>query len=328
MRKKSLITKIIILLIAIIIIFWILIKIITSISNYLNRDKIDETVPEIQEQINNLRGKFQLVSTPNELYQVKTCLLKYYLNYSAIFNENTITQLSEKYDANEYKKNTFNMLSPKYILKNNITVDNIGQQGNIDIAEPEIEIYYLYSLSNYDGLSAYFVNGKVRDSITHLGKTINAIVVLDDNNQTFEIYFNDYTDDIDYSTLTENSEINFELYDSIENRGINKTALISSKYEEISEDYFNIIRGLLLYDSETAYNLLTDDAKKKYNTNDSFKNFIDSNYKSIFLLTYGSYYLKNNDGSIAFKVYDKDNNICITIYFNEFSSFKFDIDQL
>lgn len=328
MKNKSLITKIIIYAVLIILIIWICIKIISSISNYLNRDKIDEIVPEIQEQINNAKGKIQLVATPNELYQVRSCLLKYYLNYSAMFGKNTITDLGEEYNIEDYKKSTFNMLAPKYTSKNNISIENINKNDENVIMEPEIEIYKIYSLSNFEGLAAYFVNGKVRDSITHLGNDINAIVVLDDINQTFEIYFSDYTELTDYSTFNLDTQINFELPKVVENRESNKTALTSSKYEDISRDYFGMIRRLLLDDVEIAYDLLTTEMKQKYPTYESFQSFVDSNYKTLFLLEYGTYKLKNNDGNIAFKTYSMDNSISITIYFDGFSTFQFDIEGI
>lgn len=328
MKNKSLITKIIVIAIVVIIVIFLVVKLVGFIDEKVHEDKPDSVIPEIQEQIDNASGKIQKVNTPNELYQVKSCILKYYLNYAATYGKNTITEVSgEEYNAEEYKNSTYNMLAPKYIDKNNITVENINSQSN-DILEPEIEIYSVYSLSNYNGVAAYFTNGKVRDSLSHNGIEFNIILVLDDNNQTFEIYFNDYTDEIDYSELKENEKIDFELPDKVESRTSNVYGITSAKYEDISEDYFNLVRRLLLSDPEIAYSLLNDDMKDKYGSYDSFKGFIDDNYKTLFLLTYGNYYVKNNDGNMIFKAYNKDDTICINIYFDAFSSFKFDIEGL
>ena len=41
-----------------------------------------------------------------------------------------------------------------------------------------------------------------------------------------------------------------------------------------------------------------------------------------------NYYLKNNNGSVIFKAYDQNNTICLNIYFDGFTSFKFDLEGI
>lgn len=330
MKNKSLITKILVFGIIAIILVVIIVNIIGKITSELSKDKLDSNLPEVDDYIQNTTGKIQKSTDGVALYQVQSCIQKYYINYGAMFGENTITQVaSEEYNKEDYKKSTYNMLAPKYIEKNGITLENIDKSNNVNISEPEIEIYKLYVVTKYNGVYTYFANGLVRDSITYEAKEFNIIVVLDENNRTFDIYLDNYLDINDFSKLTEGETIDFEIPDSVENRKDNVYGYATAKYEDIAEDKFNNIRRLLLSSPEKAYELLTDEMKSsRFNTYQKFTNFINDNRKTIFLLTYSNYYLKDNDGSIIFKTYNKDDKICINIYFDKFSSFTFDIEGL
>ena len=325
MKNKSLITKILIFGIITIIVIVLIVNILSKIISELKKDKLDSNLPEIDEYIENTTGKIQKSTDGNSLYQVQSCIQKYYINYSAMFGENTITQVAtEEYNKEDYKKSTYNMLAPKYIEKNGITLENIDKSNEVNLLEPEIEIYKLYVLTKYNGIYAYFANGFVRDSITYDAKEFNIIVVLDENNRTFDIY-----PDSDFSNINVGETVDFELPDSIENRKDNVYGYVTAKYEDIAEDKFNNIRRLLLNSPEKAYELLTEEMKSsRFNTYQKFTEFINNNRKTIFLLTYSNYYLNNNDGSITFKTYNKDDKICINIYFDKFSSFTFDIEGL
>ena len=327
MRKKSVITKLIIVVVIILVAF-IGIKLTIFINQKLHEDKPDSIAPEIQDEMNSTSGKIQKVGTPNEIYQVKSCILKYYLNYAAIFGENTITQTSgEVYNKEEYIDTTYNMIAPQYIQKNSFLKNNLSENYN-DISEPEIEIYSIYSVTQYSGVVAYFTNGAVRDTISNKSKEFNFIVVLDDVNKTFEIYLDNYLDISDFNNLKENETIEFDLPTEVENRSSNVYGAATGKYEQVASDYFNLIRKLMLYDTSKAYDFLTDEMKQKYVSENQFEEYVKDNYKKIFLLSYSNYYTKNNNGNMIFKTYNTDDSICINIYFDEFTSFKFDIEYL
>lgn len=323
--NKSLITKILIGLVIGIVIIIIANIIITN----MNKDREDEVLPEIQEYMANTTGKIQKIDNIIDLAQIQSCIQKYYLNYFAIYGENTATDLSyEEYNSQNYKEAAYKFLSPKYIAKAGITIENINSIPE-EIRDPDIEIYNIYFATKYEGISAYFVNGFVRDSNTYKAKDFNMIVVIDDNNQTYEIYMGDYLENSDFSALEEGQEINFELPTSVENRGENVYGTVKYTYDDLSQDKFDNIRGLLLRDSEKAYELLTDEAKANtFKTIDEFNQFINNNRKEIFLLTYGGYVLKNNDGNIIVKMYDDGNEVSINVHFNGFSNYTFSIEGM
>lgn len=330
MKNKSLITKILLFGIIAIVLIIIIVNIVSKVMSELSKDKPDSNLPEVDEYIDNTTGKIQKSTDGVALYQVESCIQKYLINYSAMFGENTITQVAdEEYNKDDYKKATYNMLAPKYIEKKGITLENIDKENIINMSEPDVEIYNLYVVTKYDGVYAYFVNGFIRDSITYETQDLNVIVVLDENNRNFDIYLDNYLGINDFSKLTEGETIDFEIPDSIENRKNNTYGYATAKYEDIAEDKFNNVRRLLLSSPEKAYELLTDEMKSsRFNTYEKFTNFINNNRKTIFLLTFGNYYLKDNDGSILFKTYNKDDKICINIYFDKFSSYTFDIEGL
>lgn len=323
--NKSLITKILIGLVIVIIVIVIANIVLTNIG----KDKEDDTLPEIQEYMTNTTGKIQKIDNIIDLAQIQSCIQKYYLNYFAMYGENTATDLSEgEYKVEDYKNSTYKFLSPKYISKAGITLENINSNLE-EIRDPDIEIYNIYFATKYEGTSAYFVNGIVRDSSTYKAKDFNMIVVIDDNNQTYEIYMGDYLENSDFSALEEGQEVNFDLPTSIENRGNNTYGAVKYTYDDLSQDKFDNIRGLLLRDVEKAYELLTDDAKANtFKSVDELKQFINNNRKDIFLLTYGGYVLKNNDGNIIVKMYDDGNEVSINVHFNGFTNYRFEIEGM
>ena len=84
----------------------------------------------------------------------------------------------------------------------------------------------------------------------------------------------------------------------------------------------------MLYDTQKAYNILIDNMKNKYPTYDGFKAFVNSNNSDIFKLIYGSYQLKSSENGAIFVMYNSDNTIRITAYYDGFSNYKFDIEKL
>jgi hypothetical protein len=84
----------------------------------------------------------------------------------------------------------------------------------------------------------------------------------------------------------------------------------------------------MLYDTDKAYSLLTDEMKEKYNSLSEFENYINENKSDIFSLIYGSYKLKSGEDGAIFVIYNANSTVCITVYFDGFSNFKYDIKKL
>lgn len=332
---KSMITRIIVG----IIISILLIVMVVLLVNILTGDKPDETSPYIEQQRNETKGKLVKVNNITDLYIAKTCIQKYLENYSAISavgsisgeeninTNNTAIQIADPSERNKehFTNSTISMLGNDYINKKGITKDNINREDFI-LNNLSIEIYNLYYLTNYENTAAYFANGIARDVDNNKNIEFNYIVVVDNVQHTFELYLDDYIEENNFLNLVEGSEVEFNLPESVENREFNTYSIISVKYEAVAQDMFHIIRRILLYDTEKAYSLLNDEMKDRFPTFESFESFLKEYNSKIFGLTYGGYKLKTHgDGESAFAIYNSDNTICITIYFDGFSSFKYSI---
>ncbi len=332
---KSVITKIIAGILAVI----LLIIMISMLMNILNKDRPDQTSPFIEEQREETKGKLVKVNNLTDLYIAKTCIQKYFENYSAIkcidlysddseeYTGNTVIQITDPANRNkDYFMNTaYSMLGKDYVNTKNITKESLNNN-NPGLKNISIEIYNLYYLTQYEDTAAYFANGIIRDTDNNTGIEFNYIVVVDTVQHTFELYLEDYIKENDFSKLVEGSEIAFKLPDSVENREYNTYSIVSVKYETAAQDTFHNVRRILLYDKERAYSLLTDEMKKRFPSYADFENFLNKYNSRIFGLTYGGYKLKTHgDGESAFALYNSNNTICITTYFDGFSNFKFDI---
>lgn len=337
--EKSLISKIIIGALSGI----VLIIIIVTIINNINKDKPDEIADVVQQYENETRGKLVKVDNLTDLYTVKVCIQKYYENYCAInciskynsgesdigLTSNTAIQLADENNRNKdyFKDVTYSMLAPDYINKLSINKDNLTKDDR-GFENISVEIYNLYCITEYEDVYVYFVDGIIRNSDTNEGFDFNYIVSVDVNNCTFEIYLDNYLEDIDFSNLQEGSEIAFTLPKSIEKREYNTYSVVSIKYDQAVQDTFYNIRRLMLYDTEKAYNLLSDEMKQKYTTYSDFENYINENNKKIFALTYGSYQLKSGENGTVFVMYNSNSTMKIIAYFDGFSSFKFYFEEI
>lgn len=336
---KSLITKILIGIVAAILV----IVLIVNIVKIAHKDKLDDVAEPVQEYINQTKGKLVKVDNITDLYCAKKCIQKYYENYCAItainkytseedinISTNTAIQAAEEKDRNaEYFTDVaYSMIAKDYATKKNITKDNMLEQSR-GYENVTIEIYNLYMLTEYEDVYVYFANGYIRDLDTNDGFEFNYIIAIDNSKFTFEVYLDDYIDGInDFSTLEDGTEIAFNIPKSIEDREYNTYSVVSVKYEQVARDTMTTIRTLMLYDTEKAYELLSKEMKDKYPTYDSFKSYIDNNQNKIFSLTYGSYQLKSGENGMRFVVYNGDSSYKITIDFDGFSSFTYAIEEM
>ena len=95
----------------------------------------------------------------------------------------------------------------------------------------------------------------------------------------------------------------------------------STYLKEIYDD----IRNYMLYDSEKAYSMLNSKQFKNY---DDFKEFIESNYTSIFIMTLRSYNYNKQDNIEVYCCKDYYKNIELIIYANGYNDIKFEINKI
>lgn len=282
------------------------------------------------ELINSQNNKLQKIDSYVTLNLIKNCVQKFYLNYIGISDPDNTNDLIEY-----YKEISYSMLSPNYIDSVGITQGELNS--NIEyISRFNIELYDIYSLSkynenpsDYDSITSYFVKGVIRDLDSYSGIEFNMILNLDNINNTFEVYLDNYLANVDFNNLKEGEEINFEIPNSVENRNYNKFNIISTNIEDIADYRFNNVKTLLLYDIDRAYKCLNEQLKsEKFRTIDDFRNFIDTNKNNMYFMTYSNYEIRYEDDIMVLDCYDKNDMFCISIYCNNYSELNYSISLL
>ena len=217
------------------------------------------------------------------------------------------------------------MLNNKYIEKMHITQENIASKFS-GYEDSTVEIYDIYKLTYYEDVSTYFASGVLKSNVTNNLKNFKVAINLDNKNETFEVYMDDYISDIDISQLEEGDVVEFEIPQSVENRIYNIYSPVSSTISEISSDYLIIVRDLLLNDIEYAFSKLDNIAKEKYNSIDDLKNFVNQYRSELSLLYYGASDINvDENGREIYTIYDSSDKFAIDIYFDKYSTFSFNI---
>lgn len=221
--------------------------------------------------------------------------------------------------ASGNSNSVYNLLYSEYIIDNNITIDNVLDY--VDDISSEIslkvkDMKYVKIKNNY----LYYVKGSL------IKEDFDTSSIYDDDYEVILVY--------DYDTLTYSvypildSKAN-KIIDSIKkisiivnnDNKIKETELI--KKEKICSLYLSDYINYIYKDIDKAYELLSDDMKKKEFTSiDKFKDFIIGNSNNISSLA-DKCSLDNIDDKRKYTVIDKNNNRYI---FTEESIMNYKVD--
>lgn len=309
-KKITILSIIILIIIFLIIIFFINNGKKEDLSNVVIDDPL---VPEAVEMRNETSGKVIRLKSVSDLYTVKTCLSKFFMQCSYLNSDDVAKEI------------VYSMLNNDYINIIGITLDNISEKLG-EYEDSTVEIYNIYKLTYYENVDTYFVQGVLNGNVTNTLKEFKVAINLDDVNGTFEIYMGDYIENINIPELKEGDTVEFNLPESIENRGYNIYSTVSADVSEISTDYLLTIRDLLLYDIDTAYSMLDDVAKGDYGSMDELRNFVTQNQSQLRFMYYGSSDISvDENGREIYTIYDNKDKFVINVYFDTYSTFTFNI---
>ncbi len=293
------------LLIIIIIIIIILLNIMKKDDHNGYMGTIEESNPTIE--LNRIATD---VSIKNYYYDIKNIVEKYY-NYLTDLNKteddiitypvdsiegaNIINNIQETEEENislsetieEEKKITkdaiYNLLNKEYIEKNGITVDNIQEKlGNYkDLA---IIIDNIYYVDASETVKVYFAYGKVIEQETKQKNEFAMMISTDLTNMTYEIYPNGYEYDVQ-----KGKELIINL-NEIENREYNKYRYKVVDNETYCKDLVKDYKNRLMYDLESAYNLLNEEYRNaKFENYAEFEKYVQNNYNELVTINIKKY---------------------------------------
>lgn len=295
-------------IIAIIIIILIIIIYFVAMNIYRKNDVYHEDVPmdEDVEKINSTSGKFQKLENITDYYTVKSCISKFFSSYYSTF---------ESENAEE-KQKLYNILNVQYIDYKGITPENITSKLE-KIEQSILTVNKVLSLTNYDGMYLYLADITLRNSQNNINTDMNIMLILDRNNMTYNVLLDDFVKEKGYDTAKEGDSISFEIPKSLELNNNNAFGYLSFSYDDYAEDLFEQFRSDLIYNPDRAYELLEEQFKlQNYPTKDSFINFINDNYKMIYLLKYASYTNEIIGDNVHYKCMDSNGKVFVTFYTN------------
>lgn len=222
----------------------------------------------------------------------------------------------------ENQQKLFNLLDDEYIQQENVNNSNLKNIfSNYTKFEMYIDEILKTQLSNT--VSAYYINGKIRNITDSQINKYNIILKIDFGNNTFSVYPYEYIKNNQMQQLSENSVINIAIVKEITDKVDNKYKDQTNKYKTITIPYFEKMKTDLLYDQEYIYNLLDDEYKeKKFGNIDGFKNYIELNKETFLNMEIQKYARYYYDGYTQYVALDNFGNYYI---FNETSTMNYKI---
>lgn len=247
---------------------------------------------------------------------IKRIIKKFFHDYKSALNESkNIKELgiSRLYDS----------LDEEYVKYANITKENILEK----IVEPSdasisIENIFWYQNGN---IKTYIVKANIRNTENNKYTQKGFIIVTDQENLTYSLYLDDYFKEKGYDKIKSGQKVSGISKLVIEKKDANGYIVENVDTSTYLKEIYDDIRNYMLYDSEKAYSMLNSKQFKNY---DDFKEFIESNYTSIFIMTLRSYNYNKQDNIEVYCCKDYYKNIELIIYANGYNDIKFEINKI
>lgn len=222
----------------------------------------------------------------NEAYNVKTCVNKFYLfckDY-IVSNPNYIYELID----DEYLK--YYNLNEKNFKENLDTFDS-----------DQIQIDKVYKVNQNENLALYIINAKQLYKNKDTQKDFNLLLKIDNNNNTFSVYLNNYINDKGYNNLKLGDKVNLKI-SNIQEKTYNKFDSSRKTTPDNVEDIFKEYVNNCIFYENRAYNLLDSVCKSsKFSTYEDFDKYITENIRDIVLMDLYSYEDEQKEGYIEYR---------------------------
>lgn len=205
-----------------------------------------------------------------------------------------------------------NILSNRFMKEYNINNNNILSHTGVEKINNN-KIYTIYLVSDMlktvqDNYDIYIIKGKYRFSNLNTYKNLNILVILDDNNEKYVLYPEEFLKNNNYNNLKENDVLKLDniALDFEEAASFSKASLNDKEYvNELFEDW----NEKIIYDKQDAYSKLNNQYKeKRFSNYNSFNDYL-SNKK--YIPTINQYRVYNKDNYTDYICTDQYNNYYI-----------------
>lgn len=229
------------------------------------------------------------VDNVNEYYDVQTCVKKFYELYKDVYyGENFYENLTNEEFKQRSLEILYNMLDKEYIEKYFITKDNISEKVG-EVLNATLQINDIYRIKKKDDLAMYIVYSEQVDNVNNKTEALNLIVKIDSSRNTFGILLDNYITTQGFSNIKENQKYDVQL-SNISANSTNKFTAADIDQVKYVEDMFEDYRYSMMYNRNRAYSLVSEETKNsKFNTFESYNDYIKSNIKSIVIMEIKTY---------------------------------------
>ena len=226
----------------------------------------------MQEQITKYYDETVLeeVTNTNTFFKLKFCVEKY---FSTILN----LYQNEENISKEAENELLNIIAEDYKDENDLTVNNIKEKFTYFEQEKTI-ISKAYQYNIREGISMYLLNGYNICNDGSNKKDFQIMLITDTNQNTFEVYPEDYLIKHKFNELKLGSKVEIlNSIEQIEKKDGNEIEKQIITNETIAQDYFDLYIFNMRYDTEVAYNMLNKEYKeKRFPTMQDFTKYIEN----------------------------------------------------
>lgn len=284
-------------MIIIVLIFCILIFMMLKQKKQENNDIINMLKQEQQEENEDnveVDSKIKKVRNVNNYYSVKYIAMSY---VNGLLNKD---------------KDIIYVLNSDYVKNNNITIDNLYSKINSFDNEGDdksLEITNMLVSEQSSNISVFFVYGNIKDTITKEKIPTDFVVIVDFENETYNILPSEYMDSIEIQ-----EESNFELnikqieanqYNSFEYEDVDKNTIILDHMDKLINE--------LVYNIDNSYsNLYEKDYREtRFGSLEEYKKYISSNLKYIMSSEIEKYQVNEYQDYTEYVLKDQNDNYYI-----------------
>lgn len=292
-------------IIILIVISIIIILLTGSILFLLKKSNNNDFIPEISdvgEDIDYSSTNEKIVTDKIEYYTVRNCINNY---LNALNKESSIYYFGNEYNKDAQIENVYSLLSSKFIKQQNITQSNLFSIIKT-IDEEEIFIPLEMKVLEKENINQYIVYGEIQTLSNKFISKSFIIVNLDMKNKTYSIepVINNYNSIDDITLNNENIAINKNDYNMYQNQNITN--------EYVTNEYFVLLKRLMLSDPDTAYTLMKEEYKNsRFGNINEFRNYINNNRQEILKIDMKQYLVNNYENYIEYVAKDQFGNLYI-----------------
>lgn len=279
----------------------ILIVIILNFSKMQDIDDEEDFDEEVETELAQSEENIQL----SEYFTIKECIQKYIdlldKNNSIYYEKQE--DGSDKYVEDVQKETIFAVLNESFAKENNLTKNNLLQSVQLFSKKQRFYPIKIHTLNDSD-ISVYKVYGAIQDLEYVEKKEVFYVLLIDNNEQTFNI--------IPIDSKVYDSYILNKDMEKVQKNEYNTYNWANLQGEQIATEYFEAYRFLTLANPKYTYEKMSEQYRtKRFGTLENYMQYIKENYTEFKNITPQKYLLNSNGQYTQYVLQDQYQNYYI-----------------